>query len=745
MINSTSRARRALLLVLALSLAGAFASGQSKRPVPPPRPAQPTMSPNQGPPLGGGPIGNIDGGGRYIPGKHLWSEADINRLPSCFTHITKLGIHVADFEEAGRIFPEWVPVESTHPTQTLEGTVVPGSPDLDLQSNDWPHVSNEDWPTDHYTHDVTFHVVPDTTYDSRYTNLLGYRTITFPCAAQSARLQDLRSELQALESGGARLSPAEREQRKREVAEWHRLHDVEVSRLIQELRSEKCKPVFTANDKHQDSIEVEWETGLGASNSPASVVPNPLVEDNLRGKSGGFFSAGHSRGQTIWNWPTVGDHVHVVGSWIWDRGHAPASTEIHPARLVAVQRHLPIAVDPCRLASERLSSLKADLAQISSGVPSSKCEPPSEACQHAQQAIARWHHMHDQEVQQLTNQLSSPQCKKRLGIRTDVFASADGGALSNNRSPFSYVLPVHMSERNYEFTIANKLPPPSPTARLTWDVERHDGDTFPGDIRIRELPHSSPPQVKVVIPWRFLHAPDNAILARSISLFWNQPPGVNPAYGARAVKVTLSRVHVDDTHDVGSGEYRVFAEVGGQWLFINELQNASNILEEGLGDTSDKDWPIGRTFLLFLPLGESFRVHSGGWEADGINNVFGNIHDPNSHCEPGGELEDWLNDNVFRFFGVGLNGCNDDPIGEVNTTFVTYRRDSLLDLPPWRGGTTLYGSYREPSHGRVKEDIFPCSDTNPERSYYLSYTALDVPAERFWAQWIGSPRNGNTG
>ncbi len=274
-------------------------------------------------------------------------------------------------------------------------------------------------------------------------------------------------------------------------------------------------------------------------------------------------------------------------------------------------------------------------------------------------------------------------------------------------------------------------------------MERHDGDTFPGDMRISELPGSSPPQVKVVIPWRFLHAPDKAVLARSIYLFWNQPPGVNPAYGARAVKVTLSRIHVDNTHDVGDGEYRVFAEVGGQWLFVNEWQDADNILQGGLGDTSDQDWRIGATFLLFLPPGESFRVHSGGWEADGINDVFGNIHDPNSHCEPGGELEDWLNDNVFTLFGSGLNGCNDDPIGEVNTTFVTYRGNSLLDLPRGRGGTTLYGSYREPSHGSFKEDPV-CPDTNPDGSYYLSYTTRDVPTERFWVQWIGSRGNRNT-
>src|SRR6266536_3984047 len=97
MISSTPRVRRVLLLVLALSLAGACTSGHSRTP------SQPTVSTNHGPPLGEGPIGSADGGGHYIPGKHLWSEPDINRLPSCITHITKLGVHIDDFD-AGRVF-----------------------------------------------------------------------------------------------------------------------------------------------------------------------------------------------------------------------------------------------------------------------------------------------------------------------------------------------------------------------------------------------------------------------------------------------------------------------------------------------------------------------------------------------------------------------------------------------------------------------------------------------------------------
>ena len=123
------------------------------------------------------------------------------------------------------------------------------------------------------------------------------------------------------------------------------------------------------------SINVEWETGLAqySLNGPGfenywKVLKennatgklgianmygarffgdilgyNPLVEPNKHGNSGGFFSAGHRNRDIIWNWPSVDDRVHIVGNWVWDRGHSEngALTEIHPARLISIQRNLP--------------------------------------------------------------------------------------------------------------------------------------------------------------------------------------------------------------------------------------------------------------------------------------------------------------------------------------------------------------------------------------------------------------------
>src|SRR5262249_48614405 len=145
---------------------------------------------------------------------------------------------------------------------------------------------------------------------------------------------------------------------------------------------------------------------------------------NRRGNSAGFFSAGHRRGEVIWNWPTVGDRVHVEGLWIWDRGHPPASTEIHPPRLVAIQRKLPTTTrrDPI--------------------------EPGPTL----------------------------------LATRADIFAGGDGGALLNNRSGVpGFVKHIPMSDRDYSFTLYHSLPRPSANARLRWNIQKQPGDTFPGD------------------------------------------------------------------------------------------------------------------------------------------------------------------------------------------------------------------------------------------------------------------------
>jgi len=414
----------------------------------------------------------------------------------------------------------------------------------------------------------------------------------------------------------------------------------------------------------QNLIWVEWECGLGASNDG-----NPLKAPNTAGNSGGFYSAGHTRRQTIWNWPTVGDYVYVVGRWIWDRGHSPR-TEIHPPRLVAIQRASP------------------SLIHTSLGI-----EPGPD----------------------------------RLTTRIDIFASGDGGALMNNRQGVpAFVHRVPMNDRDYGFTVTHPLPKPADAASLTWSEQKRPGDTFPGPLEIvrptvgfppgTQLPPDLQPQVGITIPWRTRGAPVDAVLARTVYLAWDQGSGVPAGYPARRYTVTLNALHVNSSEDLGDGEYRCFAAVDGDYIFLNELPGDDDILNDGLGDTGDdQTWGIGRTFDITIPIGGTFRVHAGGWEADGVNDLFGRLIDPSPRCDQ--PTKDWFNNNLFSL-GVVTNGGLDDPIGQINTI---WRLDAATGQLHLDGNPSIpgIGAHADNSTGPIAHDV---SDTNPNNAFTLHYT-----------------------
>ena len=414
------------------------------------------------------------------------------------------------------------------------------------------------------------------------------------------------------------------------------------------------------SETRQNVIGVEWETGLGASNDD-----NPLQGPNTRGESGGFFSAGHRRGEVIWNWPTLGDRVHVEGLWIWDRGHPPADTEIHPPRLVAIQRHLPV-----------MTRRQVDPSNIEPSAPV-------------------------------------------LATRIDIFASGDGSAIWNNRpSAPSFVAPVFMNDRDYEFRISHILPRPSPNAKLKWIVEKHPGDTYPLEQIVAGVTIAVPPgqpapppldYALVRLPWHSRHISNTAVLARTVYLYWDEGLGVPADYRPRVFRVTVDDVFVHKSQDIGDGEYRLFVEVGGNWIFVNEIPRVDNILDDGLGDTGDDtNWGIHRQFTVYVPPGGSFRVHACGWEADGVNDVFGKLLDPNHPCDE--SLKNWLTDNLFTE-GVYVNGGMDDPIGQVNIT---------------SAASTGVGRQRAHSYGPLYQED-PNGDTDPNDSYRLRYLIEELP------------------
>lgn len=603
-------------------------------------------------------------------------EADDGH-PCCVIRINALFGLITDFEELGRTFPEWEAVDRTDPDYVagltpsviLEGTVA--TPPDSNNTETGPHVSFEDSPWGHNSHDVAFKVRPD----ESYRHLLGIQVHTTcstsvletcppPCPPTFPPCGQPDSPCIVAANGICSLPPGSA------TCDHFSCSDLQnMPGCISEVTT-------------QDLIEVEWESGVGASNDD-----NPCQSDNTSGNSCGFFSAGHTRREPIWNWPTVGDHVHVEGYWVWDRGHPPAVTEIHPPRLVAIQRNL-------------LSLLTF----------------PS-------------------------------QSGFVVATKADVFASGDGGAYNNNRSGApSFVRPVPMSEKDYTFKITHNVPPPTPGAQLHWGFVQHAGDSFAGDPIVTQDTETGPdgvvrplPRVTVTLPWNSRGAADTAVFARSFYVWWattntvsdlTLTHGVAADYHPRLFKVTLDYILMNsganDMLEPGTGqgdmELRVFVEAGGNWLFLNEIPGVDNILDDGLGDASDDlgtdgdivDYRSGHAepwaFYFVVPPGGSFRLHAGGWEADGVNDAFGKLINPNSNCDC--DFQNRFNDE----FGIGtyLAGGRDDPIGEVNHIFSCENADSEL-------GTTHAAFFRDQSGGGMWKDDITKDVVDQNRVFQFQY------------------------
>jgi len=450
------------------------------------------------------------------------------------------------------------------------------------------HVSPSDFPFHHYTHDVTFNVAPDITDDNRYTNLLANRVFE------------------------------------------KRINNKIITDTIL-----------------MDYVHIEWESGLGASN-----LGNPCTGENIIGKSCGFYSAGHERRDVIWNWPTLGDWVHVEGLWLWDRGHPPARTEIHPARLVAIRRKLPANL--------------VDKTGAGTDV---------------------------------------------YATRIDVFASGDGGALNNNRKgKADYVRAVKMSDKDYSFKVKHILKPPSSNSIMKFKIEKHNGDTYSGLPEFRLYPkgdgENSDAYIEVKIPWKSVS--DTAVFARTVYVYWDDGKGIPTELNIHKYKVSIKTLKFRKRKECyKKSNFRIFLGVGGDYLFYNEFIDVDNILTEGIGSTRKREWEINKEFFVNLPENESFRVHIGGWEVDGIDMIMGSLMDPYSECEP--EIKKWIHDKIRIASPFKFNGCLDDHIGELHAI---HKHSDLKE----------YNRFERWSDGRKEKDYCLCNTGKQEKIFKLDYS-----------------------
>jgi hypothetical protein len=346
------------------------------------------------------------------------------------------------------------------------------------------------------------------------------------------------------------------------------------------------------------TIHIEWECGLGAANRI-----NPFRRICNQGKSCGFVTAGHERGDIIWNWPTIGDWVHVEGHLVWDRGHPPSKVEIHPARLVAIRRNLP-------------------------------------------------------------ERLVFPDSTFKYATRVDVFASGDGGALRNNRfGSESFVQKVKMSSKDYEIPVKEFLPKPSSNAVLKYKISTRKGNTFTVGENVAIINDTA----FISIPWRANDGNDVDVYAKTFYFYWDELDGVAFDYEIEEYRVVLTNLNIKKKGDVeGVSENRIFSNVGNNWLFLNDFHGKKNkVLTKGLGNTAKKNFELRNEFTVYLPKDKHFRVYMAGWEADGVDYFMGDIFNPYSSCNRKNKA--YLKAKLFSINHMLLSGCMDDELGEISS------------------------------------------------------------------------------
>lgn len=400
------------------------------------------------------------------------------------------------------------------------------------------HVSQEDMPIYHYTYDFSFNAVPDEYPDNRYRNLLSLTV-------------------------------------KEKIADG----------------------VVRFDTSEQEYLHMEWEIGLAAGNKG-----NICSEANRKGKSCGFYSAGHERGDTIWNWPSIGDWVHVEGLWIWDRGHPPAETEIHPIRFIATRRQLP-----------------------------EKIRHPDKPDEYI------W------------------------ATRVDIFASGEGGALYNNRlnNP-AFVHKVKMGEKDYSLNAKSVIDAPSANAQLRYAEVAQKGNTFEYPLSYSINKDGG---VGINIPWH--GKADTLVLAKTVYLYWDEGSGKAADYAIHRYKVTLQEMRFHNKKEfLSRHEMRAFVDVGGKWFFLNELFGKKDIINGGKGKSYGKRWKLDLSFVVNIPYGTEFRIHANSWECDGIDGRMGILMDSYSPCNE--ESKKKIRKALNIISPLRFKGCMNDLMGEVH-------------------------------------------------------------------------------
>jgi hypothetical protein len=572
--------------------------------------------------------------------------------------------------DAGRLNPEWKPVngltiDPSNPALAVQDqpTILEGfvaSPPLppeclnvlgqfasceDSNTQMPSEVSEEDIPWNHYTHDFTFKVVPDPSYQHLMSSWL--RSPAAPVTVISPTM----TAGQCSDLGGHLVNP-----------------------FTCVVPEEKCPDLDHATDVtcHHLDMEVEWDN--------ASLMKVNDDDDRTWGAVPEYV------------WPAVGDRVWVEGRWVFDCGHPSVpkvlpedrkyvkySTEIHPPRaLVTFRLNHPALSSLGSIFSESWLPVTGAPTLNAAGKPSS--DPTHVPVTQADIFISG-NGGGANDLCMIEATTSSNDCQH--GHTNPVIQVGDR----------NYVFDIYPPGTDYHAPMRNgtfHVDPPVPGASLQWrtmdqkgELPAHacpinnncltppaifcliDASTPPPDQSETGCPSlpAQPTRLRVIVA--FNHNTDWNYFAQSVLLGWDDVPAPPNTPAVRTFRVTLhgfTVLHNGESflHD---GDWRVFVNVGGQYRYIDPLfdrnpDGSNECNGDALTDNGDGDCFLfdDTPWIVSVRDGEPIHVAVGGFESDGVDADFLGAPD-NRGKWPGG-------DNPFGVIDLAdLLTANDDRIG----------------------------------------------------------------------------------
>jgi hypothetical protein len=528
-----------------------------------------------------------------------------------------------------------------------------------------------------------------------------------------------------------------------------------------------------------ETMEVEWENG--------SVGAEKVNDEFMRADD---FVWG---GLPEFAWASAGDRVWVAGRWVFDCGHPrtptgnPAlvkfQTEIHPPRVMVVFRlnHrvalLNTGLEGDGADSERAPSTWLPVTGGGTALPVTEAD-----------IFVSGNGGGANDICNLTN--------RHINIAT---LSVDDCTSSPPVIPVTdrnYVFDIYPPGTNFDKKQGNgnyRVIPPSSTAALQWkSIDRlrllptHScgkgagaeiaapcitvtpilcliDDNTPAPTQAETTcpqvqPVGLPTRLRVILPFKGSNA---NVFAQSILLGWDDVPGTqndngvqgaNRTYVIRLHKLTVLQNGESFLHD---GDWRVFADVGGQWRYLSDPnffdRNANgdnachgdSLLENG--DSAPDCFQFdNHPWIVSAPAGMPIHVAVGGYESDDVDSHF--CYQVDNYFT-GGDCQ------VSLLAGFALFRANDDRLGTLE-----------FDLDPNSGYQSIVpGSltYNVSANGLIFETtklddacrkVATVMNVTPEcgqdgLQYGVEFTVTPVPppaAPASSALTIGSPRYTNT-